>query len=92
MRPLTLDHPDFDCRRGDRGLAAADPALGAFMAAGGAVPAGPGRDPEPFAALAEAIVYQQLTGRAAATIHGRVKALFRPRRSFGPAGHSGRLG
>jgi O-6-methylguanine DNA methyltransferase len=29
-----------------------------------------------FAALAEAIVYQQLHGRAAATIFGRVKALF----------------
>lgn len=29
----------------------------------------------PFEALAEAIVYQQLTGKAAATIFGRVKAL-----------------
>ena len=34
----------------------------------------------PFRALAEAIVYQQLTGRAAATILGRVVRLFRPRR------------
>ena len=32
--------------------------------------------PSLFAALAEAIVYQQLTGKAAATIHGRVCALF----------------
>lgn len=31
----------------------------------------------PFAAIAEAIVYQQLTGKAAATIFGRVKALFK---------------
>lgn len=30
----------------------------------------------PFAALAESIVYQQLTGKAAATIYGRVTALF----------------
>ncbi|MBX9668954.1 MAG: hypothetical protein K2X93_15120 [Candidatus Obscuribacterales bacterium] len=30
----------------------------------------------PFAAIAEAIVYQQLTGKAAATIFGRVKAVF----------------
>jgi len=30
----------------------------------------------PFEALAEAIVYQQLSGKAAATIFGRVKALF----------------
>src|SRR5258708_15065721 len=29
-----------------------------------------------FLALAEAIVYQQLTGKAAATIFGRVRALF----------------
>ena len=29
-----------------------------------------------FSALAEAIVYQQLTGKAAATIHGRICALF----------------
>ena len=34
----------------------------------------------PFEALAESIVYQQLTGRAAATILSRVVALFRPRR------------
>ncbi len=31
----------------------------------------------PFAAIAEAIVYQQLTGKAAATIFSRVKALFK---------------
>ena len=37
-----------------------------------------------FAALARSIVYQQLSGRAAATIHGRVLALF-PRRRIGPA-------
>jgi 3-methyladenine DNA glycosylase/8-oxoguanine DNA glycosylase len=35
-----------------------------------------------FAALTEAIVYQQLSGRAAATIHGRLCSLF-------PASHSG---
>jgi len=38
--------------------------------------------PSLFAALAEAIVYQQLTGKAAATIHGRVCALF-PRTKAG---------
>ena len=37
-----------------------------------------------FAALARSIVYQQLSGRAAATIHSRVLALF-PRRRIGPA-------
>lgn len=38
----------------------------------------------PFAALAESIVYQQLTGKAAATIHGRLVALVRPRRRLRP--------
>jgi DNA-3-methyladenine glycosylase II len=35
----------------------------------------------PFDALAESIAYQQLSGKAAATIWGRVRALF-PRRKF----------
>lgn len=38
----------------------------------------------PFAALAESIVYQQLTGKAAATIHGRLVALVLPRRRLRP--------
>jgi len=33
-------------------------------------------DPDPFRALTRAIVYQQLSGRAAGTIHGRLCALF----------------
>jgi 3-methyladenine DNA glycosylase/8-oxoguanine DNA glycosylase len=46
--------------------------------------------PEPtqslFLALARSIVYQQLTGKAAATILGRVNALFAPRRVVTPRG------
>ncbi|MEO8294615.1 MAG: methylated-DNA--[protein]-cysteine S-methyltransferase [Gemmatimonadota bacterium] len=38
----------------------------------------------PFAALAESIVYQQLTGKAAATIHGRLVALVKPKRRLRP--------
>ena len=39
-----------------------------------------------FAALAEAIVYQQLSNKAAATIYGRVEALYpRARQGFTPA-------
>jgi methylated-DNA-[protein]-cysteine S-methyltransferase len=41
------------------------------------------RTPSIFVALAEAIVYQQLTGKAAATIFARVRALF-PRAHEGP--------
>jgi DNA-3-methyladenine glycosylase II len=36
----------------------------------------PRKGQSPFQALVEAVVYQQLTGKAAATILGRVKALF----------------
>jgi O-6-methylguanine DNA methyltransferase len=41
------------------------------------------KTPSLFVALAEAIVYQQLTGKAAATIFARVRALF-PRAHEGP--------
>ena len=56
-------------------LARRDPAFGAVIAR-----AGPAKlrtkDPDgPFGALVRAIVYQQLAGRAAAAIHGRVRAL-----------------
>jgi 3-methyladenine DNA glycosylase/8-oxoguanine DNA glycosylase len=40
----------------------------------------PARTQSLFAALLESIVYQQLSGKAAETILGRVVALFRPRR------------
>lgn len=39
--------------------------------------------PSVFAALTEAVVYQQLTAKAAGTIHGRLRALF-PRSPQGP--------
>ncbi|MBY0563326.1 MAG: hypothetical protein K2P58_03985 [Hyphomonadaceae bacterium] len=35
-----------------------------------------GRSKDPYRALVRAVVYQQLSGKAAATIHGRVLALF----------------
>jgi len=38
----------------------------------------------PFDALAESIVYQQLSGKAAATIFGRVRALYPRRKWFSP--------
>src|SRR5207237_7440374 len=38
----------------------------------------------PFEALVESIVYQQLSGKAAATILARLVALFKPRRFPGP--------
>jgi len=67
-----------------RELARADPTLGRLIEKVGPCRLNLDGIQSPFAALAEAIVYQQLTGRAAATIHGRFLALFRPRRVPSP--------
>ena len=61
----------------DAGLAAADPAMARLVERFGPVALPVRRVPGGhFAALAAAIVYQQLAGRAAAAIHGRFVALF----------------
>jgi len=57
-------------------LAAADPALGAWIERCGGCALRPRRVDSLFAPLARAIVYQQLSGRAAATIHRRFCRLF----------------
>lgn len=61
--------------RASRALKAADPVLGALIAR-----VGPCRlrcsPQELFPSLVASITYQQLNGKAAATIHGRVLALF----------------
>ncbi len=54
----------------------ADPALRRIIDRVGPCTVRLQRAPSVFRALAEAIVYQQLTGRAAATIFARVRALF----------------
>ncbi|MEA2700018.1 MAG: methylated-DNA-[protein]-cysteine S-methyltransferase [Myxococcales bacterium] len=63
-------------RRGVAHLRAADPALGRLIDAVGPFVMRMDRTGDLFATLAQAIVYQQLSGRAAATIFGRVRALF----------------
>jgi methylated-DNA-[protein]-cysteine S-methyltransferase len=60
----------------------ADPAMARLVATVGPFRMRIARTPSLFVALAEAIVYQQLTARAAATIFARVRALF-------PHGHVG---
>lgn len=58
-------------------LAAADPAMAAFVAAAGPCTLVRRRHPGgAFAALARSILYQQLATAAAATIHGRFAALY----------------
>src|SRR5579859_1889349 len=59
-------------------LRAADPDLARLIEAVGPCRLEVEEAPSLFGALAEAIVYQQLTAKAAATIFGRVRALFPP--------------
>jgi methylated-DNA-[protein]-cysteine S-methyltransferase len=75
--------PAFDPDAAVLHLRAADPALGRVMDAAGALRLRVDRTPSLFLALAEAIVYQQLTARAAATIFARLRALF-PHAHLGP--------
>jgi 3-methyladenine DNA glycosylase/8-oxoguanine DNA glycosylase len=59
-------------------LRAADPALGALIDRVGRFDLVAGRAEGHLAALVRAIVYQQLSGKAASTIYGRLRGLFSP--------------
>lgn len=69
----------YDPEQAVEHLRSVDPELGAFIERIGPMELSPGRYRTPFEALLRAIAYQQLSGKAAATIHGRVLDLF-PRR------------
>jgi DNA-3-methyladenine glycosylase II len=75
-RPGLAYDPELACQH----LAEADPRLGELIARAGPFTMRPEPAQSMFAALVEAIVNQQLSGKAAATILGRVVALYRPRR------------
>ena len=64
-----------------RHLAATDPRLAALIARSRRYNIKPAAALRPFDALAESIAYQQLSGKAAATIFGRVRALY-PRTKY----------
>jgi DNA-3-methyladenine glycosylase II len=66
----------FDPKKAVRDLKAADPALGQIITEVGPFAMELKSSRSLFGALAEAIVYQQLSNKAAATIYGRVEALF----------------
>jgi len=66
----------FDPKKAVRHLRAADPALAEVIASVGPFAMELKSSRSLFGALAEAIVYQQLSNKAAATIYGRVEALF----------------
>jgi len=65
----------------EKELAALDPRLAPLIARVGPYTVRPPEQMRPFDSLAESIAYQQLSGKAAATIFGRVRALF-PRRKW----------
>jgi 3-methyladenine DNA glycosylase/8-oxoguanine DNA glycosylase len=68
----------FDPHRAVAHVRASDPALARLIDAVGPLRLQLRATPSLFVALAEAIVYQQLTGKAAATIFARLCALFAP--------------
>ncbi len=71
---LSSDLP-YDAVSASQALAAADPALGDVIARVGP-PTLTARPDETLPALLRSIVYQQLSGKAAGTIHGRVLDAF----------------
>src|SRR5947207_6487129 len=62
-------------------LAATDPRMAQLIARSLRYSVKPGKSIRPFDALAESIAYQQLSGKAAATIWKRVRALY-PRKKY----------
>jgi DNA-3-methyladenine glycosylase II len=76
----------FDPKRAVAHLRKADPALAEVIAGVGPFAMQLKASRSLFGALAEAIVYQQLSNKAAATIYGRIEALYpRARDGFTPA-------
>jgi methylated-DNA-[protein]-cysteine S-methyltransferase len=78
---IKVDHGlSFDVDLAMQTLRAADRRLAKLMDRATAFRVRPDAVQSPFEALGESIVYQQLSGKAAATILGRLVALFKPRR------------
>jgi DNA-3-methyladenine glycosylase II len=65
-------------------LSATDPRMAALIARSRRYNVVPAASIRPFDALAESIAYQQLSGKAAATIFGRVRALYPKRKWLDP--------
>jgi 3-methyladenine DNA glycosylase/8-oxoguanine DNA glycosylase len=76
---------DFDAAEAAEHVARRDVRLARIIESAGPVRLEVAGAQSTFEALAESIVYQQLSGKAAATIHGRVCALF-PRKRLRPEG------
>lgn len=78
MSNIRAGRPGYDLRRALRHLRHADRNLAAVISVVGPCRLTLRSMPSPFAALMRAITYQQLSGKAAATILGRVLELFPP--------------
>jgi len=79
-RPLAMSGLDYVPALACRHLAESDPTLGGLIARVGDFGLRPRPTQSLFAAVARAIVYQQLSGTAAGTILGRVRAIYFPKR------------
>jgi DNA-3-methyladenine glycosylase II len=78
-RPLQSPRPPrYDSAVALRELTAADPKLGKLIARAGPFTMRVASAQSPFEALVESIVYQQLNGKAASTIHRRLLESFGP--------------
>jgi DNA-3-methyladenine glycosylase II len=72
---MTTIPADYSIAEAVQHLSAADPSMGALIHAVGLCEGVRRPAEHPFEALTEAVVYQQLSGKAAATILGRFRAL-----------------
>jgi len=83
-QPSSKSAVPYDVRAARRHLRRVDPELAQLMKRVGPFRLAVEKPPSTFHALAESIVYQQLTGKAAATIFRRVEALGRGRQLSPP--------
>ncbi len=74
----------YDAAEAARLLAGVDPRLGEVIARVGPCVIAPRSHASPFHALVRSIVFQQLNGKAATTIHGRVIAVLGGEKAFTP--------
>jgi DNA-3-methyladenine glycosylase II len=74
----------MDHEKAHRHLANTDPRMAQLIARSRRYNIAPAVSIRPFDALAESIAYQQLSGKAAATIFGRVRALYPKRKWLDP--------
>ncbi|MFC6645748.1 DNA-3-methyladenine glycosylase family protein [Granulicella cerasi] len=80
---LRTKKPPYDTEAAVAALRAADPKLAKLMDKAGPFTMRISPRQSPFEALVEAIIYQQVHGKAAAAIHGRMLESFEPICGFG---------